>query len=373
MSGLNSDLSLDSLTDDLSINVEDLGSPQKTTSSLEQPLDGSSQNIGNQNTLENTTSEEGTPESVAGKEGDDKTPEVSSSSSPGNLSQIYSSFATSLVDKGVLSNLNLEETKVESLDDLQEAIQNQINSSVGDLEREYMEAMKGGVDKDAFVSYQRTKNQLDNINEDVLRSEDERALSLRRNIIGQDFLNRGFTKEEAIEYANRSVDLGRDVNDAVQALAKLKAHNEETFAQHKRDEAKKTEETHNDIRKYIDSTSEIFKGLKLSKAIKDRLYNQIINPVGTGKTGAPVNQYAAEYEKDPVKFQVMQNYLYMVTKGFTDFSKLSNIATTKVSREMDELLKGSAPNFFENSAGSNIGLQDSNSTFNIGDGLSIDI
>lgn len=82
MSGLNSDLSLDSLTDDLSINVEDLGSPQKTTSSLEQPLDGSSQNIGNQNTLENTTSEEGTPESVAGKEGDDKTPEVSSSSSP---------------------------------------------------------------------------------------------------------------------------------------------------------------------------------------------------------------------------------------------------------------------------------------------------
>lgn len=372
MSGLNDNLSLDSLTDDLSISMDDLESPLKQTSSLEQSLDneGSNQNIDQNNN--NLSSEEDTPESVAGKEGNDKTPEVSSSSSPGNLSQIYSSFATSLVDKGVLSNLDLSEKKVESLEDLQNAIQEQINRSVGDLEKEYMEAMRGGVDKDAFVNYQRTKNQLDNIKEEMIRSEDDRAIALRRNIIGQDFLNRGFSKAEAIDYANRSVDLGQDVNDAIQALSRLKAHNEQTFSEHKENERLETEKTHGDIKKYIDSTGEVFKGLKLSKAVKDRLYKQIIDPVGTGKSGKPVNQFAAEYEKDPIKFQVMQNYLYMVTKGFTDFSKLTNVATTQASRQMDELLKNSNPNFLENSQGGNIGLQDNNSTFSIGDEFSID-
>lgn len=363
---LDNDLSIASLTDDLEISIDDIGGEQGSlTTSLED----------NKNTK--TSEENETPESVAGED-DGKTPGVTepndgNSSPGGNLSQYYSSFANHLVNSGVLPNLNLEKEKIENLEQLQEAVRKQIDSSISDRQKAFEEAIKEGVPRDSYSEYETTKQQLEQITSDMITSQDEKFISLRRNIIGQDFLNRGFTKEEAIKYAQRSIDLGEDVSDATSALDRLKTHNEEQYQSSKQKAQEEKIEAQENFRKYIDNTDEILSGLKISKNIKDKLYNQIITPTGSDKKGNPVNEYAQAYEKDPVKFQVMQNYLYMLTKGFTDFSKLTNQGQTNASKEFDELLKNTNPAFFQESG---IGLNNDNSdesAFTLGDGLSLDV
>lgn len=362
---ISTDMNLDLLDDDLDISLEDL-QPQPSTSGQQTDDD-----------IDDKTkkpSEEETPESVAAdkKDLDKGTSDKSDSSSPGGdaLPQLYSSLATHLKDTGVLPSL--EDTKgVTSLEQLQEAIAKEVEKNAGELQTKYKEAMEGGVETDIFVSYQKTKNQLDSITDEVLSSQDDRAVNLRFNIIAQDFINKGHTKEEASKLAKRSVDLAEDVEDAKSALQKLKDFNEARLSKAQEEASKRVEREQSEIKKFIDSTDEIFKGIKLSKNIKDKLYDQMVKTVGSTEDNKPLNEYTKAYKEDPVKFQVIQNYLFMLTKGFTDFSKINTAATKTVSREIDDVLKSTGSAFFQ--GGQFQQGPDKNSTFNIGDGFDIDV
>ena len=45
---------------------------------------------------------------------------------------------------------------------------------------------------------------------------------------------------------------------------------------------------------------------------------------------------------NPIKMRVMNEYMFMLTKGYTDFSKLSNMVESKVTNDLDKLLKTSS-------------------------------
>ena len=68
---------------------------------------------------------------------------------------------------------------------MQEAIAKEVEKNAGELQTKYKEAMESGVETDTFVSYQKTKSQLDSITDEVLGSQDDRAVNLRFNIIAQ--------------------------------------------------------------------------------------------------------------------------------------------------------------------------------------------
>ena len=89
-------------------------------------------------------SEDENLESVADKD-KDKTPEAANPSpgSDSKMSQIYSSLATHFYDAGVLPSLNLKETKINNVEDIQKAIQNEIESAKTESHKQYEEAMKG--------------------------------------------------------------------------------------------------------------------------------------------------------------------------------------------------------------------------------------
>ena len=357
---LNDDLSLGSLTNDLEITMEDLGT--NPNDPLAASLEDDDKNI---------IPSEGivSPESVAG--GDDSkipVPGPGTSSGDNKLSPIYSSLADHLVKQGVLPSLNLEDSKITNLEQLQEAIKAEIDGNISQSQKDYNEALKGGVEKSTYVEYQKVKSQLDSITDDILVAEDERSLNLRKNVIGQDFLNRGFNKQEATKYAQRSIDMGEDVADSLQAIIRLKEHNDSNYETSKANDELEKEKVHKDIKSFIEGTGEVLKGLKLNKNLKDKLYDQIIKPTGNDEKGNPINEYADAYKKDPVRFQVMQNYLFMMTKGYTDFSKLTNVGATNANIEMDELLKNTNPSFFQ--SGNGVGLE-TETSFTLGD-LEID-
>lgn len=312
------------------------------------------------------------PSEIVAKDKDEvKTPENMSNSSPG-LSKIYSSLATHLFDEGVLPSLNKDNIDITDATKLAEAIKAEITSGLDSAQAEYKKAMETGVPKDDYVSYQKVANQLNGITPELIAADDDAAINLRTNIIAQDFLNRGFDRDEALKYAKRSVDLAEDVNDATSALARLKEHNVKNY--NDSIDATKAEETkvNDDIKKFIDTTEEVLKGVKLTQRVKDDLLKQITTPIGNDKNGKPTNAYYKAYSEDPVKYQVVQNYLYMVTKGYTDFSKINNAVESNVSRQIDEVLKNNGAGFLDK-GGVNFDNSDTDSSFSLGGDLKLDI
>lgn len=305
------------------------------------------------------------PESVAEK--DKKTPEKATPS-PGSdpkQSLIYSSLASHLHETGVLPSLNLTENKINSTEDLQKAIKAEIDNSIEENIKNYNAAMQRGEPQSDYAAYSRQKNYLDSITDTVLSGADDQSANVRFNLIGQDFLNRGYSKEEATKFANRSISLGEDEGDARAALEKIKEH--ATNEYNSKVKAKLDEEKGNvdKITKFVRDTDEIIKGLKINQTTKDNLIKQMTTGVGVDKDGKPLTKYGDALSKDPVKMKTITEYLFLLSNGFTDFSKMKNIIESKAVSEFDNILRNNGG--FLNEGSPNFNNNDSQSTFSLGD------
>lgn len=312
-------------------------------------------------------------ESVASKEGEDPSKTESgvatSPSEEDKTSQIYSSFAQHFQEAGVLPNLNLEETPIKNANDLADAVQAQIEAGLNAQQKAYVDAMKAGVIQSDYVQYQQQMDQLNSIDDEILGSEENQ--NLRMEIIARDFMNKGFPQEKALIHAQRSIASGDDVVDAKEALVNLKDYVKTTFDNKKQAAAQNEQKALDDIKAHIDKNDEFIKGVKLNEATKARLYKQITTPIATNDKGKPINAYTQAFIKDPVRMRVATEYMFFVTKGFTDFSKISQGIETKTTKSLDDLLKNNGAGFLKDGK-VNFENHDKNSQFNLGE-FEIDI
>lgn len=366
-----------SLGDDLSLDLNLLDEGGDNT--LFEDLDADTINLASKQPekkeTKTQTSSEGPDltgsESVAGEGEKTKAPEKkadSSISSPkadesGDLSHVYSSLAAHLHKSGVLSSLD-EKTSVKDFNDLQKLIKAEITSGVDELTKSYQEAMEKGVPQDEFIQYERQIQQLESLTPEVIKAESNS--DLRFKILAQDFLNRNFTREEAERYAKRSVDLGEDIEDAQKAIENIKSFTKKQFEVRQEQIKEEEEKVTNNIKQFIDKTSEVINGIKIDDNQKDKLFKQITTPIARDKeSGKPLSKYGKAMSEDPVKMKVMTEYLFMITDGFSDFSKLNTTIETEKTKELDNLLKSSS-SAFATSAGT-VNTKDKESSFLSGD------
>jgi hypothetical protein len=363
------------LGDDLSLdlNLLDEGTDQTLFEDIVIPDDNSQPEIKKTEVSQpqpKTSSEKpNVSESVAGEEEKAKSPEKkadTSISSPDSdndkLSEVYSSLATHLHKSGVLSSLNTEKP-VKSFADLQEAIKSEITNGLDEITKSYKEAMERGVPQDEFVQYERTMQQLNSITPEVLA--DDNNSELRFKVLAQDFLNRNFTREEAERYAKRSVDLGEDVEDAKKAIENIKSFTKVQFEQKEKEIKEREEKVNTDLKQFIDKTTEVIDGIKLDDNQKEKLFKQITTPIARDKDGKVLSKYGKALTDDPVKMKVITEYLFMITDGFSDFSKLNTTIETGKTKELDEILKSSVSTFSQD--GSYTSQIDNESKFLTGD------
>lgn len=327
---------------------------------------------------QNNTNEPIQAESVVGEEDKNKTSEenttqvnVGNSSPDSKMSQIYSSLATHFRDSGVLSSLNLEETPINSIEDLQAALEKEISSKLTDKQKEYEELRTKGVPTEKYLQYQAQLDNLETITPEAIASDDDKAVKLRFNIIAQNFLNRGFEQEEAMKYARTSVDLGEDKQDAAKALQDIKTHIKTKFDTEIANLAAEEQKVNTNIKEFIDNKSELVKGIKITAPTKEKLFKQMTTATSRDENGNPLSEYGRALKEDPVKMQVLTEYLFMVTKGFSDFSKFTNTIESKKTREIDEILKNNGSALLQGGA-VNLNNSDANSSF-LSDDFKLDI
>ena len=281
------------------------------------------------------------PESVGSEKVDtqgkeDTTSKEETGTSP--KTNFYSSIASALKEEGILSALD-EETlsKIQTPEDFAEAMENELKAKLDERQKRIDEALQVGVEPDEVRKYEGTINYLNTITEDAISDESANGEKLRKQLIFQDFLNRGFSKERAQRETQKSFNSGSDVEDAKEALAS----NKEYFQQEYEDliaEARAEEEAE-ELKKSILDEKEIFKGLELDKTTREKVYNSISKPVykdpETGQYLTAIQKYERDNRQDFLK---KIGLLFTMTDGFTNLDKLVKpTATKQVKKSLREL------------------------------------
>nr|DAP18909.1 MAG TPA: hypothetical protein [Crassvirales sp.] len=290
------------------------------------------------------------PESVGSEKVDTQGKEDTASKEETGTSpktNFYSSIASALKEEGILSALD-EETlsKIQTPEDFAEAMENELKAKLDERQKRIDEALQVGVEPDEVRKYEGTINYLNTITEDAISDESANGEKLRKQLIFQDFLNRGFSKERAQRETQKSFNSGSDVEDAKEALASNKEYFQQEYEDliaeaRAEEEAEKarTKKEAEELKKSILDEKEIFKGLELDKTTREKVYNSISKPVykdpETGQYLTVIQKYERDNRQDFLK---KIGLLFTMTDGFTNLDKLVKpTATKQVKKSLREL------------------------------------
>ena len=290
------------------------------------------------------------PESVGSEKVDTQGKEDTTSKEDigtSSKTNFYSSIASALKEEGILSALD-EDTlsKIKTPEDFAEAMESELKAKLDERQKRIDEALQVGVEPDEIRKYEGTINYLNTITEDAIIDESTDGEKLRKQLIFQDFLNRGFSKERAQRETQKSINSGSDVEDAKEALASNRDYFRKEYesliaeakAEEEADKARIKKEAE-ELRKSILEEKEIFKGLELDKTTKERVYNSISKPVykdpDTGEYLTAIQKYEKDNRQDFLK---KLGLLFTMTDGFTNLDKLVKTNVTKqVKKSLREL------------------------------------
>ena len=290
------------------------------------------------------------PESVGSEKVDtqgkeDTTSKEETGTSP--KTNFYSSIASALKEEGILSALDEEAlNKIKTPEDFAEAMESELKAKLDEKQKRIDEALQVGVEPDEVRKYEGTINYLNTITEDSISDESANGEKLRKQLIFQDFLNRGFSKERAQRETQKSFNSGSDIEDAREALASNKEYfqqeYEELIAEAKAEEEAekaKIKKEAEELKKSILEEKEIFKGLELDKTTREKVYNSISKPVykdpETGQYLTAIQKYERDNRQDFLK---KIGLLFTMTDGFTNLDKLVKpTATKQVKKSLREL------------------------------------
>ena len=322
------------------------------------------------------------PESV-GSEDKHKEKEDTQSKKAGSPNT-YSSIAKAFADEGIFPDLEDDEVeKIDSAESLRAAIDKQIQAGLDEKQKRIDQALNYGVEASEIKKYEQTLNYLDSLKDDVITAEDTQGENLRKQLIYQDFVNRGYNKDRALKMVERSFNAGTDIDDAKEALKSNR-----DFFQDEYDslieEAKKTQEKEeidrkeqaDKLKKSILEDKKFFGEIEVDKTTRQKVFDNISKPVWkdpeTGEYYTALQKYEIDNHSD---FMKNVGLLFTLTDGFKSLDKL---VKGKVKKEVGKGLKGLEHVLNTTSRDSNgnlkfvSGIQEDPESF-IGKGMKLDL
>ncbi len=293
-------------------------------------------------------------ESVGSEEKQDIEKEDTDSKQSGT-SPIYSSIAKALKEEGVFPDLEDDTLKgLNSPEDFVNMFQDQVDKRLNYQQQRVIKALNANVQPDAIKNYEGIINYLNNLSEGDIREESETGEQIRKNLIYQDFLNRGFDNEKAQKFTMRSVENGTDVDDALEALESNKKFYNKTYnglIQQGIDNRKKFEEERKaqaeQLKKAIMEDKNFFGELEVDKKTRNQIYHNIAVPsYKDPETGVELTAIQ-KYQKDnPNDFLKNLSLVYTLTDGF---KRMDKFVKQKVKKEVSKGMKQLEESLFNTS------------------------
>lgn len=280
------------------------------------------------------------PESVGSEEHKDNE-EDTTSTEDGTSPDFFSSIANAFAEEGIFPDLDEETIKgIKTAQDFRNAIDEQIKAGLDEQQRRVAEALNNDVEPDKIRQYEGLIAYLDTIDDKAISAEGEQGETLRKKILFQDYINRGFSKERAEKAVNRAIENGTDVEDAREALESNKTFFKEEYQQILDDAKKaKDEEKEKDkakaerIKKSIlEGDLKFFEDVDVDKKVRQEAYDAISKPIyrdpKTGETYTAVQKLELDNSEE---FLAKLGLIYALTDGLTS---LDGLVKKKVKKEV---------------------------------------
>lgn len=257
----------------------------------------------------------------------------------------FSSIAAALVDEGVFPDLNEDEiSQIKGPEDFRDLIDRQIKSGIDEANQRVLEALNAGVEPTAIQNYERVLSYLDSIDDATLEDESEKGENLRKNIIYQDYINRGFSKERATKEVEKSFRAGTDIEDAKESLTGNKDFYKGQYndlikegKEAEAKEAKRQKEQAEELKKSILTEKKVFGDIEIDKNTRQRVYDNVAKPIykdpDSGEYLTAVQKYQREH---PVEFSKNLGLLFTLTDGFKN---IDTLVGGKVKKEVKKGLR----------------------------------
>ena len=282
------------------------------------------------------------------QEGENNSEKGGNNSSP----NFHSSVLNALKEDGILPELSDEDiTNVKDDEGFKDAIEKVIQDRLDERTKRIENALNAGADIGEIKQYENILATLNNIDEDALKQEGAKGDDLRRRIIAQDLMNRGYSEDKIKREVKKSFDAGTDIEDAIEALqanvqfytqkySNLIEEGKEQAKKYKEDMRRQGEE----LRKSIVEDKGIFDEIGMDKRMRQKVYDNISKPSYKTKDGnwlTEIQKYQMENQADFLKYVSL---FYTMTDGFKDLSPLikKQVKKERTSsiKELENKLKG---------------------------------
>ena len=279
------------------------------------------------------------PEGVSSKEKEkEDTNSEKVSTSPNK--NFFSSVAKAFAEEGIFPDLNEDEiANINTAESFREIIDKQIQSQLSERQKRADEALNAGLEPDDIRKYENTLSYLEEVTDNKLEEETTEGEELRKRLIYQDYINRGFSQERATKEVKRSIDSGNDIEDAKEALNSNKEYFKSQYNKllnDAKEEQKKYEQERKNqaeqLKKSIIEEKKVFGDIEVDKPTRQRIFDNLSKPIYKDEETGTYMTALQKYQHDnPNEFIKNVSTIFTLTDGFKNLNKL---VKGKVNKEI---------------------------------------
>lgn len=261
----------------------------------------------------------------------------------------YSSIAKAFFDDGVFQNLDITDediANIKTANDFIELYRKDRDAGLDNDQKRINEALNANVQPSVVNNYEMTIRFLNGITEEQLNAETEEAEELRKNLIAQDYQNRGYSEERINRELKKSFDSGNDKEDAIEALRSNIEYYTDSYNKII-DDAKKAQQKEIEDRKKmaenikmsIFDEKDMFGKQDIKRNVRQRAFDAISRPFYKDPETGQQYTEIQKYQKDnPVEYMKNLSMLWAITNGFTNIDGLfKNEVRKQVKKGFSEL------------------------------------
>lgn len=287
------------------------------------------------------------PESVgSGKDNQEEEEDTQSEKDKGTSpkTNFYSSIASALKEEGIFPDLDDDTLNgIKTPEDFAEAVEKTVQARLDERQKRIDAALQADVEPDEVRRYEQTLANLDAIKEEYITDETEKGERLRKNLIYQDFRNRGYSEARAEREVEKSFNAGTDIEDAKEALESNREYFSNQYQdlikeaqEEAKEEQRKIKEEAAQLKKSMLEDKEVFTGITLDKTTRQKAFENITKPVFKTEDGEYLTAIQ-KYEMDnPVEFRKYLSVLFTMTDGFKN---IDGLIKGKVKKEVKQSLR----------------------------------
>jgi hypothetical protein len=293
--------------------------------------------------------EENKEEDEEEKEDEEIEKETPSSGKEKPSSSPLTPYAKLLIDEGVLPNLDLK-TFDGTADGLKQAMVNEIIGAVEYYKESLPERVKNlinnyedGVPLEKLLEIDKEEIEIGSLSEDKVKEDPNLQKEVIKNYLKKTTKFSEKKIENMIQYYEDSGELETEALTATKDLNEIVVKDKEKVAKEAKEAAanaqRQAQQELAELNKKVQGLDEIVPGMKLNTKIKGEVLKSMTTPAGKDRNGNPVNRIVAARMENPMEFEIKLHYLFEITKGFTDFSKLVEKGKKDSMREFEESIE----------------------------------